>query len=159
MWHQTSKNNTSWRVAAPSAQFSERWKPGKRCGRSNLFIECGHLLMLLMQGSQDSQSADVNEGNDHGWMKDGAQAVARMCGKNWGTRSQWCSVPRTRPQDGDAEMKYPSIYQWISLCTKRSMLGDRQTWTFLTFLQVLQCCWTPPWAISWTSTDTAGHLT
>jgi len=38
--------------------------------------------MLLMQGSQDSQSADVNEGNDHGWMKDGAEAVARMCGKN-----------------------------------------------------------------------------
>ena len=150
------KNNTSWRVAAPSAQFSGRWKPGKRCGRSNLFIECGHLLMLLMQGSQDSQSANVNFREWKEWW--------RMELKRWRECVEKLEVHALSGAVYLALGHRMGMMKWsilssISRCRKRSMLGDRQTYTFLTFLQVLQCCWTPPWAISWTSTDTAGHLT
>lgn len=58
-------------------------------------------------------------------MKDGAEAVARMCGKNWGTRSQWCSVPRTRPPDWDDEMKYPiiSVFARKDQCLEIGKLG------------------------------------
>ena len=159
MWHQTSRTTPADALQCPQRNFLGGGSLAKDVEGP---ICSSNVDIFWCCSCRDPKIPKVPmwiSGNDHGMMKDGAEAVARMCGKNWGTRSQWCSVPRTRPHDGDDEMKYPIIYQWISLCRKRSMLGDRQTWTFLTFLQVLQCCWTPPWAISWTSTDTAGHLT